>query len=185
MTLAESKLGENYFEWVSKLKESPQLGRVMLRALCSYQGLGGVVSEARLNEIPPSMDALVKKPAHTIYSDEGKAAGGTDKYPSPLLYLVAAAGFCFLSTLSIHASALKVKIDAVDLDVRGHLDLNGYYSTHKAPVGITRLDMHLKLKSPESKEIIEKLVKETEDHCPVYQTLTKPPTINMKLELNH
>ena len=183
--LIESRLGENYFEWVSKLKEKPEQGSIMVRALCTYHGRGGVISEAKLNEIPPSLDALVRKPGHVIYSDENKAAGGTDVYPSPLQYVVAAAGFCFLSTFAIHASALKVRIDAVELNVRGYFDLNGYYKTDNVPVGITRIDMHLKVTSPESKEAIEKLVRETEDHCPVYQTLTNPPTINMKLDLNH
>lgn len=183
LALIESKFGLNYKEWVRKLKENENSGQILVRAKCSYLGQEGIISRADLNEISADLDAIVNKPAHTIFSDESKAIAGTDKHPSPLLYFVAAAGFCFLSTFAIHASVKDVKIESVELDVRGFFDLNGYYNTKPVPVGITRLDYNLRVKTTESQSTIEQLIRETENHCPVYQTLTHPPKIEMSIDI--
>lgn len=184
MSIVDARLGSNYNGWVSKLKQKEIDGKMIVRAKCSYLGEGGVISRADLIELPAHLEPKVKKSDYTIFSDESKPVGGSAKYPSPLLYFLAGAGFCFLSTFAIHASARNVKIEGVDLDLKARFDLNGYYNTERTPVGLSEIDYDLRVKSPETRETIERLVQETELHCPVYQTLTNRPKINMHTSIS-
>jgi uncharacterized OsmC-like protein len=90
--------------------------------------------------------------------------------------LVACAGV----TLSAVATALEIELADAHVRAEGDLDFRGTLGVSKeVPVGFQRIRLHFDLKSKANEEQIATLLRLTERYCVVYQTLTRPPTVEV------
>ena len=117
--------------------------------------------------------ALVAAGLHPATGGTGLSACSGDML---LEALVACAGV----TLNAVATSLGIKLRDAVLDAEGDLDFRGTLGVAKdAPVGFRDIRLRISLDSDASEEQLATLLRLTERYCVVYQTLMKPPAIEV------
>lgn len=90
--------------------------------------------------------------------------------------LVACAGV----TLKAVATALEIPLKAGVVRAEGDLDFRGTLGVAKdAPVGFRDIRLFFDLDTDAPQEKIDQLVKLSERYCVIFQTLAKPPTLEL------
>jgi uncharacterized OsmC-like protein len=117
--------------------------------------------------------ALVAAGLHPATGGTGLSACSGDML---LEALVACAGV----TLNAVATSLGITLRDAVLDAEGDLDFRGTLGVAKdAPVGFRDIRLRIALDSDASEEQLATLLRLTERYCVVYQTLLKPPAIDV------
>lgn len=134
-------------------------------------------AEGRLGEgVTCSVDtarAIVEAGLHPATGGSGLHACSGDML---LQALVACAGV----TLNAVATALGLKIDDAVVKAEGDLDFRGTLGVAKeAPVGFRAIRLTFDITGNLTDEQRASLIKLTERYCVVYQTLCKPPPVDL------
>jgi len=117
--------------------------------------------------------ALVAAGLHPATGGNGLEACSGDML---LEALVACAGV----TLNAVATATGIVIREGTVSAEGDLDFRGTLGVDKSvPVGFQRIRLHFDLDTDASNEQLNTLMRLTERYCVVYQTLCRPPEMNV------
>jgi uncharacterized OsmC-like protein len=117
--------------------------------------------------------ALVEAGLHPATGGDGLSACSGDML---LEALVACAGV----TLRAVATALGIEIRDATVRAEGDLDFRGTLGVSKdVPVGFQQIRLHFDLDTDASEEQVATLLRLTERYCVVYQTLNRPPKIDI------
>ncbi len=117
--------------------------------------------------------ALVEAGLHPATGGDGLSACSGDML---LESLVACAGV----TLRAVATALEIPLRDATVRVEGDLDFRGTLAVSKeVPVGFQQVRLHFDLNTDATEEQLATLLRLTERYCVVYQTLARPPKINI------
>ncbi len=117
--------------------------------------------------------ALVEAGLHPATGGDGLSACSGDML---LEALVACAGV----TLRAVATALGIEIRDATVRAEGDLDFRGTLGVSKdVPVGFQQIRLHFHLDTDASEEQLATLLRLTERYCVVYQTLSRPPKIDI------
>jgi len=117
--------------------------------------------------------ALVEAGLHPATGGNGLSACSGDML---LEALVACAGV----TLRAVATALGIEIRDATVRAEGDLDFRGTLGVSKdVPVGFQQIRLHFHLDTDASEEQLATLLRLTERYCVVYQTLSRPPKIDI------
>ena len=114
--------------------------------------------------------------------DEPRELGGTDTGPNPVEAVLAALGSCQAIVYRAYANVLALRIDSVDVEAKGYLDLRGLLGIADVPAGFDKVTFSTRIVSPEPAERIQELVRVVESHCPVLDTLRRPITVTGTVE---
>lgn len=150
-----------------KADEKSALVTLEARGDLSGDGLACKVSTSR---------ALVEAGLHPATGGNGMQACSGDML---LEALVACAGV----TLKAVATAIDFRLSGGAVRAEGDLDFRGTLGVAKdAPVGFSHIRLFFDLDTDEPRERIDALTRLTERYCVVFQTLTKPPKIDMSVK---
>ena len=117
--------------------------------------------------------ALVEAGLHPATGGNGLSLCSGDML---LEALVACAGV----TLRAVATALDIPLRDATIKAEGDLDFRGTLGVSKdVPVGVQSVRLRFDLDTDATQEQIATLMKLTERYCVVYQTLARPPTIEI------
>jgi uncharacterized OsmC-like protein len=117
--------------------------------------------------------ALVVAGLHPATGGTGQAACSGDML---LEALVACAGV----TLNAVATALGIALRDATIRAEGDLDFRGTLGVAKeTPVGLQNIRLNFDLDTDASEEQLATLLRLTERYCVVYQTLARPPTLQV------
>ncbi len=117
--------------------------------------------------------ALVEAGLHPATGGDGLSACSGDML---LEALVACAGV----TLRAVATALGIEIRDATVRAEGDLDFRGTLGVSKdVPVGFKQIRLQFDLDTDASEEQLATLLRLTERYCVVYQTLNRPPKIDI------
>ena len=117
--------------------------------------------------------AFVSAGLHPATGGSGMSACSGDML---LEALVACAGV----TLNAVATALGIELRDAHLEAEGDLDFRGTLGLDKeVPVGFQNIRLRIVLDTDASKEQLTTLLRLTERYCVVYQTLLRPPKIDV------
>ncbi len=117
--------------------------------------------------------ALVEAGLHPATGGTGLAACSGDML---LEALVACAGV----TVGAVATALNIDLRSGTVRAEGDLDFRGTLGVAKdAPVGFHRIRLQFDLDTDATEEQLATLLRLTERYCVVYQTLARPPQIDV------
>ena len=117
--------------------------------------------------------ALVEAGLHPATGGDGLSVCSGDML---LESLVACAGV----TLRAVATALEIPLRDATIRAEGDLDFRGTLAVSKeVPVGFQNIRLRFELDSDATDEQIATLLKLTERYCVVYQTLARPPKIDI------
>ena len=117
--------------------------------------------------------ALVEAGLHPATGGSGASACSGDML---LEALVACAGV----TLRAVATALGIQLTDATVRAEGELDFRGTLGVSKdVPVGFQKIRLQFDLDADANEEQLASLVRLTERYCVVYQTLNRPPGIEV------
>ena len=121
----------------------------------------------------------------TVRLDEPAELGGTNTGPNPVEAVLAALGSCQAIVYRAYANALGLRIDRVEVEAKGLVDLRGFLGDPAIPAGFERVTFSTRISSPESKERITELARTVEAHCPVLDILRRSVPVVGQLEHVH
>jgi len=148
-----------------RYREQPKTAAITLRAEGKFgEGVTCNVATGK---------ALVEAGLHPATGGNGLSACSGDML---LESLVACAGV----TLRAVATALEIPLRDATIRAEGDLDFRGTLAVSKeVPVGFQQVRMHFDLNTDATEEQLATLLRLTERYCVVYQTLARPPKINI------
>ncbi|HLO77867.1 MAG TPA: OsmC family protein [Magnetospirillum sp.] len=113
------------------------------------------------------------------------ATGGTGAFACSGNMLLDALVACAGVTLKAVATAIGFELKGGTVSAEGDLDFRGTLGVSKdAPVGFRDIRMTFTLDTSEPQDRIDQLTKLTERYCVVYQTLAKPPHLELTVKTN-
>ncbi|MCZ6556936.1 MAG: OsmC family protein [SAR324 cluster bacterium] len=155
----------------AQYKEQPDAARIVLKASGSL-GEDGVTCKVETGK------ALVEAGLHPATGGSGMEACSGDML---LEALVACAGV----TLKAVATAIGVELRGGKVSAEGMLDFRGTLGVSKeAPVGFENIKLHFDLDTDADEEQLATLIKLTERYCVIYQTLNKPPPLEVTRQVS-
>ena len=148
-----------------RYREQPKAAMITLRA-------EGKIGEGITCNVQTGK-ALVEAGLHPATGGSGLSVCSGDML---LESLVACAGV----TLRAVATALEIPLRDATIRAEGDLDFRGTLAVSKeAPVGFQTIRLRFDLDTDATDEQIATLLKLTERYCVVYQTLARPPKIDI------
>jgi len=116
----------------------------------------------------------------SLDADEPPVLAGHDQAPNPVEHLLNALAACVTTSLVAHAAVRGIRLEEVESEIEGDLDLQGFLGISKnVPRGYTEIRMKLKVKSDETN--MEKL-KRLAEFSPVYNSLINGTNVDIEIE---
>ena len=169
--MKSSELRELQAPLKERYRAEPQAALVTLRA-------HGRLGEESLTCKVETGRALVEAGLHPATGGDGLSACSGDML---LEALVACAGV----TLRAVATALEIELRGGTVSAEGDLDFRGTLGVSKeVPVGFQNIRLRFDLDTDANEEQLATLLKLTERYCVVYQTLARPPKIDISHDVS-
>jgi len=148
-----------------RYRERPESASITLRA-------EGKIGEGVTCNVQTGKE-LIEAGLHSATGGDGLSACSGDML---LESLVACAGV----TLRAVAAALEIPLRDGTVHAEGDLDFRGTLAVSKeVPVGFQQIRLRFDLDTDATEEQLASLLRLTERYCVVYQTLTRPPKIDI------
>ena len=106
---------------------------------------------------------------------------GSD-YPTPEEVLLESALSCLMLTVYYVAREKNLKINSMKGYIEGTLDPKGFQGDPNIPPGFLEINYEIEV-SAENKELLEKVLEESERRCPLKDTLTRSIKVNVKWKI--
>lgn len=121
---------------------------------------------------------------HTVKSDYGEAAGGTNLAPNPIELLLSAFAACIEAAFYEFAEHEGLKVDALAVDVEGTLDLRGLFMVDEGVrPGFQDLKYTFTIASPDDEAKVRDLAERVVAHCPVVDSLKLPVNVSGEIRV--
>lgn len=128
------------------------------------------IEEATFPLLPGDFVLRADEQAEPVYYGKGVA-------PQPLDIFLAGIGMCMASIYGEAAADLNMGLDAVEVGVRGDLDMEGILDLdgdgYGPRPGFTQINYTVKLQSSESPAKLRKLIQFVEKRCPAHNTVMR------------
>lgn len=105
--------------------------------------------------------------------DEPPELGGDNTAMNPVELVLCALGTCQEIMYAAYAAVMDLKLDSVEVEVKGYLDVRGLFAMAEVAAGYKNIKFETNIRSPEEPEKIRQLVDMVESHCPVLDTITR------------
>jgi uncharacterized OsmC-like protein len=166
-----AKLNGVDLERVERLTEQyrrdPASGRTGFGARVHW--LGGYQTESALGEHGP------------VRGDEPVELAGTDTGPTPEEMLLAAVGQCLAVGYAGAATARGIRIESLEIDVKGEVNLPAAYGVQEGNPGFDRIEVNVHLECDASREELEALHEKVVERAPIPNTVARPVQVDAKL----
>ncbi|HET9596100.1 MAG TPA: OsmC family protein [Anaeromyxobacteraceae bacterium] len=96
--------------------------------------------------------------------------------------MLAAFGSCQAIVYRAYANALGLRLDRVEVEARGYLDMRGFLNLAPVAAGFERVTYTARITSPEPPEKIAELARLVGEHCPVLDILRTPLRVTGEVE---
>lgn len=112
--------------------------------------------------------------------DEPQILAGEDLSPDPVEYLLNALGSCLTTSLVYHAALQDIKIEELEADVEGDIDLQGFLGiSDKVRRGYKNIRVNFKVKT--DAENMKKL-QALSEYSPVFDAVAHETPISISME---
>lgn len=121
---------------------------------------------------------------HVIYSGSPPGLGGEDKGASPLLLTLGAIGACIGTIIKFWAKSMDLKIDEIDISMRGNINLCGIFGIGDHKAAITGFKPIVRLTTSEDEAKVNELLKNVNEHCPAFFMIREASPIEWDVKIN-
>jgi len=106
---------------------------------------------------------------------------GSD-YPTPEEILLSSALSCLMLTVYYIAREKNLKLNSLKGYIEGTLDPKGFQGDPNIPPGFLEINYEIEV-SAKNKELLQKVLDESERRCPLKDTLTRSIKVNVKWKI--
>jgi len=164
---------------VEALKESPGLAHFQFRAKNSWYG-GGLNVSSIQDFFGTGQEHTSRSAPFTLQNAEPPVLLGGDEAPNPAEYLLHALAGCVTTTLALHATARGIKVQSINTEVRGSLDLQGFTALdEKVFPGYESIQFVIDVDADCSDRELDELIAFAKAHSPVCSTVEKPVAVQL------
>jgi uncharacterized OsmC-like protein len=163
---------------MGQISKDPSLGKLKFQVTSTWKGTTKSETVVQGYEI----GGQNVKRVHTFAIDEPKELLGEDTSANPQEYLMGAMNACILNTYVIAAAMKGIRLEKVEMETEGELDLRGFLGIDKNVIpGYKELKYKVRLKGNGTREQYEEVHKTVMATSPNYYNLSH--AIKLKTEL--
>jgi len=160
------------------VSKNPALGRVKFHVTTTWKGTTRSETVVEGYEIGGEQ---VKR-SHTFVIDEPHELLGEDSSANPQEYLMGALNACVMNTYVIAAAMKGVRLERLEMETTGELDLRGFLGIDKEVIpGYEELNYKVRIKGDGTREQYEDIQKTVEATSPNYYNISNAIRLNTEL----
>lgn len=164
-------------EAVEDVKQQPEAGKLTWRSRVSWDGGFGL--DVHTQEIEQLGQAMKRR--FTMRGDHPPELLGHNTGPTAIETLLAALGSCMAGTFAAQATARGVKIDALEIDLEGDIDLNGFFGLKPIRPGLSDVKLSFRVKSDADSQTLQEILDAARSLSPVFDSVTRPVAVEAAL----
>ena len=163
---------------VGAIQADPQLGVSRFRVSNSW--VDGARNESRVAGFYGAAQEIAHRQPFKLIADEPPILAGNDDGANPVEHLLHALASCLTTAMVAHAAVRGIRIEAMESELEGDLDLNGFLGLNpKTPKGYT--DIRAKFRVDAAEGDID-AIRELAKFSPVFNTLTRGVNVDVQVE---
>ena len=167
---------------IKAVGNDPELGKFRFRAKSQWINGGHYKSEIKEFYGAGKEDDTRDKP-FVFQGDEPDVLLGTNKGANPVEFVLHGLAGCLSTTFIYYAAAEGVKIDSLDFQLEGDLDIQGMLGlSNKVRPGYQNIRVTFNVVSNASDEKLQELCKLAQMRSPVFNTLSEPVPVDVQLK---
>lgn len=164
-------------ETVEAVKNQPEAGKLTWRSRVNWDGGFGL--DVNVREIE-QLGQVIKR-RFTIRGDHPPELLGHDTGPTAVETLLAALGACMAGSFAAQATMKGIKIDDLEIDLQGDIDLNGFFGLTSISPGLSNVKLSFRVTSDADSRALQEILTSAQSHSPVFESVTKPVEINAEI----
>src|SRR5690606_30609679 len=141
------------------------LGRCTFRA--TNQWIDGTKNRGCVKTFYAANQEMEHQTAFELHADEPPLLAGEDSAPNPVEHLLIALAGCLTTSMVAHAAARGIEIEALESEVEGDIDLNGFLGLSDVPKGYQEIRVRFTVRSDADIDELRQLA----EHSPVFHTI--------------
>jgi uncharacterized OsmC-like protein len=162
---------------IEAVKSRPELAQFSFRAKNKWDTGGH--NQATIDTFYGTCQEMEHKQPFTFDADEPAVLLGEDNGANPVEFVLAGLSGCMTTTLAYHAASRGLKIEDIQSEYEGDLDLHGLLALDpKVRSGYREIRVKFKVKGDVDEETVQELVRKS----PVYDTIRNPVMIKIEVE---
>jgi uncharacterized OsmC-like protein len=163
---------------VSEIKGDPELAK--FRFLLKNVWIDGSLNHSSIEKFYGTKQKIKHNKIFELNADEPELISGTDSYANPAEQLLHSLASCLTTTLVYHASLRNIKIEALQSEVEGDIDIRGFMGlSNEVRRGYEHIRVHFKIKTDAAD--LEKL-KELAKFSPVYDVVSRGTKVEIFID---
>jgi uncharacterized OsmC-like protein len=163
-------------ETLGEMKKDPELGQCQFRVHNQWTERSRTVS--RIRTFYGAKQEMEHPKTHEVATDEPAIIGGSDTAASPVETLLAALASCVTTSMLAHAAVQGIKIDAVESEIEGDMDLNGFAGLSDAPKGFQEIRVRLTVESDADPEQLRRFA----EFSPTLDTIRRGARVDLRVD---
>jgi uncharacterized OsmC-like protein len=173
---------ERLFGTIEAVKENPEIAKFVFRSSNKWMGGGHNRSTIKGFYGACQEDATRTEP-FVLDADEPPVLLGEDKGPNPVEFVLHALAACMTTSLVYHAAARGIEIRSLETRFEGDLDLRGFLGLDESVRnGYQGIRVTFKIEGDASQEQLEELVEVSKGRSPVFDVVTSPVPVDVRVE---
>lgn len=162
---------------IDAIRETPELAKCEFHAHNNW--IEGGHNKARINRYHAAGQESARDIPFEIPADEPPVLLGHDRGPNPVEILLASLSSCMTTSMVYHAAAHGVKVEELESDFAGDLDLQGFLGLNQeVRPGYQNIRARFRVRSEASPEELEGFAK----FSPVYDVVSKSLPVTVHIE---
>ncbi len=165
------------------VKENPVSGKYRFRA--AHNWIDGGHCQTSIKDFwAGGHEDTSRQKTHVIEADEPVVLLGHDNGANATEGLLHALASCLSTSFIYHATAQGVKVEELALDLEGEIDLNGFLGLDESVRnGYESICVNFKVKADAPREKIAELCEYAQKRSPVFDIVSHPVDVSVKLEI--
>ena len=115
----------------------------------------------------------------SVVVDEPENSGGEDLAPTPVEYILAGYAGCLNVVVNTIAKEMNIAIEHLEINITGNINPERLLGiSDKERAGFKSLNIQLNIKCDASGDMLQKLLTQVKERCPVNDNLTNTTPVN-------
>ena len=171
---------DELFNTINAIKETPGIAKFKFRAANKW--INGGLNRTTIKNFYGTQKELSHKEPFKLEADEPPLLLGEDQGPNPVEYALTALASCVTTSIVYHAAAKGIKLNSVESQLEGDIDLRGFLGLSKdVSPGYKEIRMNFKIESDAPAEQLKELIEFAPSLSPVFRTITGAVPVSVKL----
>jgi uncharacterized OsmC-like protein len=166
---------------IDAVKANPTVAKFRFRL--QNEWFDGGHNRSAVNGFSGAGQELQRPTSFLLHADEPLVLLGRDQAPNPAEYLLTALAACVTTSLVYHAAARGIKIEEIESQVEGDIDLHGFLGLDETVRnGFQNIRMTLAIHADVSDEQLEELAALGPGFSPMFDSVTKGVPVTVRAE---